>query len=275
MQLGIFAKTFERDELEDVFAAVHGHDLDAVQYNMVCAGLTSMPDAIDPALADRIHQAASQHQVTIAAVSGTYNMIHPDPAVRAVGLSRLRVLAAACAAMGTGVITLCTGTRDADDMWRWHPDNATPQAWDDLLRSMADALQVAEDAGVTLAFEPERANVVYTAQRGRDLIAAMGSSHLRVILDPANIIMPGEPAAMERTVDEAFDLLGEHIIIAHAKDRAADDSFAVAGRGILNYDHYVRGLQRLGFDGPLVLHGLDEAEVPAALQFLHDTLAEI
>lgn len=38
--------------------------------------------------------------------------------------------------MGTSVVTLCTGTRDPEDMWRWHPENTSSQAWDELLRSM-------------------------------------------------------------------------------------------------------------------------------------------
>ena len=44
------------------------------------------------------------------------------------------VLANACGALGTGIITLCTGTRDPDDMWRHHPGfdaiiQATRQGW--------------------------------------------------------------------------------------------------------------------------------------------------
>ena len=39
-----------------------------------------MPDTIAPATADEIAAASSASGVAIAAVSGTYNMIHPDPA---------------------------------------------------------------------------------------------------------------------------------------------------------------------------------------------------
>lgn len=268
MKLGIFAKTFPRPTVEEVFAAVKGHGLDLVQFNMACAGLPSLPETIDPAIADRIRRAAAAAGVAIAAVSGTYNMIHPDPAVRDDGLRRLRTLAAACAELGTAVITLCTGTRDPENMWRRHNDNDSPQAWADLLQAMEAALAVAEDAQVTLAFEPERANVVNSASRGHALLAAMQSSRLKVIIDPANLMVPGDPAQMRRVVAHAFDLLGDQIIMAHAKDRAADDSFRPAGQGVLDYDHYVRLLETHASTAPLIVHGLAEAEAESVLAFV-------
>ena len=270
MKLGIFAKTFARSTVEEVFDAVRAHRLNCVQFNMTCAGLPSPPDAIEPSLVARIRAASSG--VEIAAVSGTFNMIHPDIAVRQVDLRRLRVLASACRGMGTSVITLCTGTRDAEYMWRWHPENASPQAWADLLVSMEAALRIAEEEQVTLAFEPERANVVSSAARGQALLAAMKSPRLQVIIDPANLIDAENRHDMRSILDEAFDLLGEHIILAHAKDRGPDDSFQAAGQGILDYDHYVHLLRAIGFAGPLILHGLSEAQVDAAVGFVRRKL---
>ncbi|HZU04199.1 MAG TPA: sugar phosphate isomerase/epimerase [Ktedonobacteraceae bacterium] len=272
MRLGIFARTFSRPTLEGAFDAVREYQLDCVQFNLACAGLPTLPDAIAPSLTTRIHEASMSRGIEIVAVSGTYNMIHPDPKVRQDGLRRLRILAAACHEMGTSVLTLCTGTRDPKNMWRWHPENTTSQAWSDLLSSMEAALQIAEEEQVTLAFEPERANVVNTAAKGQALLAAMQSSRLKVVMDPANLIIPGDKQQMSQVLDEAFDLLGEHIVIAHAKDRGADDSFQAAGEGILDYDHYLRLLRARAFDGPLILHGLTEGQVDAALQFLRDKL---
>ena len=72
----------------------------------------------------------------------------------------LRSVAEQCAPMGTSVITICTGSRDPDSMWRAHPDNNSAAAWRDLVVSMRQALEVAEEYEVTLAFEPEVANVI-------------------------------------------------------------------------------------------------------------------
>lgn len=270
MQLGIFAKTFSRPTVEGVFDAVRAYRLDCVQFNMACAGLPPLPDTIEPSLVARI--CAASRDVEIAAVSGTYNMIHPDISVRQAGLRCLRVLASACRSMGTSVITLCTGSRDAENMWRWHPENASPQAWSDLLSSMESALRIAEEEQVTLAFEPEQANVVNSAAKGHALLAAMQSPRLKVIIDPANLIVAKNRHAMRQVLDEAFDLLGEHIVIAHAKDRGPDDAFRAAGEGILDYDYYVHLLRAIAFEGPLILHGLSEAQVEGALRFVRSKL---
>jgi len=268
MQLGIFAKTFARPQVEEVFDAVKEHHFDCVQFNLACAGLPTLPDEITPSLITRIREAARKRDIEIAAVSGTYNMIHPDHQVRQAGLRRLRTLASTCHDMGTPIITLCTGSRDPENMWRWHPENASSQAWSDLLSSIEAALRIAEEEQVTLAFEPERANVVNTAAKGHALLAAMQSPSLKVVIDPANLILPGDKGQMSRVLNEAFDLLGEDIVIAHAKDRGTDDTFQAAGGGILNYDQYLHLLHAVAFNGPLIFHGLSEGQVDAARRFL-------
>jgi sugar phosphate isomerase/epimerase len=272
MKLGIFAKTFERPSVEAVFEAVRAHGLNVVQFNLSCAGLPSLPDEIDPAVTARVHAAALRSGVEIAAVSGTYNMIHPDPQIRQHNLRRLRTLAHACRDLGTSVITLCTGTRDPADMWRWHPQNAAPEAWSDLLQAMEAALVIAEEAQVTLAFEPERANVIYTAQRGRELLTAMQSPRLKVVIDGANLIIPGGERSVNAIMDEAFALLGEHLIMAHAKDRGADDKVRSVGEGIMDFEHYLGLLRAHGFAGPLIMHGMTEVQVPDAVRFLRGKL---
>jgi sugar phosphate isomerase/epimerase len=100
MRLGIFARTFARPTVEAVFDAVRVHGLKCVQFNLSCAGLPTLPDEIAPTLITRIHEAALSREIEIAAISGTYNMIHPDPQVQQVGLRRLRTLAAACHGLG-------------------------------------------------------------------------------------------------------------------------------------------------------------------------------
>lgn len=269
---GIFARTFSRSTLEQILDAVVSYGLHDIQFNLSCAGLPTLPDSIEPALIERIRRETSVRGITMSAVSGTYNMIHPDPDVRKQGLQRLRVLAAACKGLGTAIITLCTGTRDATDMWRWHPENTSESAWMDLCSVMEEALQIAADENVMLAFEPEQANVIHSAPHARRLLDTMRSPHLKVVIDPANLFTPGRDRDLSNILDEAFALLGPEIAIAHAKDRLPDAGFAAAGTGILDYDQYVRLLRSINFAGPLILHGLEEAQVPAAVRFLSEKL---
>jgi len=116
MKLGIFAKTFARPMVEEVFAAVARLEVGCVQFNLACAGLPSMPDALPPGICERIAQAARHYGCEIAALSGTFNMCHPERPQRRDGLRRFEQVAAAAAALGCPLVTLCTGTRDATDV---------------------------------------------------------------------------------------------------------------------------------------------------------------
>ncbi len=256
MELGIFAKTFVRPELAATLDAVAASGLHAMQFNLALADASTAPEAI--------RAACAEHGLTMAAVSGTYNMVHPDAGVRAAGQRRLADVIAAAPALGTRVVTLCTGTRDPDDMWRRHPDNATPEAWADLLASLEPALAAAEVHGVTLAIEPEHGNVVDSARAGRRLLDELRSPRLKVIVDPANLDLHAD------VLREAFALLGDDLVLAHAKDRRADGTVVPAGTGDVDYDVFLSLLRDA--DVPLILHGLAEHEVPDALAFLRRAL---
>lgn len=275
MQIGIFAKTFVRPTLDATLDAVVAHGLHCVQFNLACAGVPSMPEQIEPALVDTIRRELATRQITMAALSGTFNMIHPDLGQRRDGMRRLRVLAAACAGLDTWIITLCTGTRDPDNMWRRHRDNDTPAAWWDLVAAMTEAVAIAEEYNVVLAFEPEISNVVDTAGKARRLLDELRSPHLKVVIDGANLFHAGELPRMHAVLAEAFALLGEHIVIAHAKDLRRDGAAGdmAAGQGLLDYDHYLASLRAVGFSGPVILHGLAESQVDNSVAFLREKLA--
>jgi sugar phosphate isomerase/epimerase len=272
--IGIFAKTFPRPTPGENLDAVRAHGLGVVQYNLACAGLPSLPERVEPRLARQIGAAAAARRITIAAVSGTFNMIDPVRERRDVGLRRLGQLAAACDLLGTKIITLCTGTRDPDDMWRGHPANARPDAWADLLAAMEQALVIAEEHDVWLAIEPETANVVDSPAKARRLLDELGSPRLKIIIDPANVFHAENLPHQRMILDLAFDLLSADIVLAHAKDvRVVGGTVhhVAAGTGVLDYPHYLALLRRVPV--PLIVHGLAEAEVARALVFLRGALA--
>lgn len=275
MEIGIFAKTFVRPTLAATLDAVSAQGLVHVQFNLSCAGIATLPDELDPAFARSIAIEMSARRLEMSAVSGTFNMIDPDLERRSDGLRRLSVLAANCRHLGTSVITLCTGTRDPENMWRRHADNDSPEAWRDLVVSLSKALEFAERDDVTLAFEPEVSNVIDSAIKGRRLLDEIGSPRLKVIMDAANLFHSGELPRMQEIIAEAFDLLGGDVVLAHAKDLSRDGEAGheTAGHGLLDYDAYVGHLLSAGYTGALVLHGLPEEHVSDAVSFLRRKLA--
>lgn len=270
MELGIFSKTFARPSLEQVLDAVVEHNFRSIQFDMSCAGLPDCPDEIDAEAAWRIKQAAQSRGIQIAAVSGTFNMAHPDATHRENGVRGLGTLAAACADIGATVISLCTGTRDPENMWRRHPDNDSPSAWLDMARTVSAALELVEPHRVTLAVEPELSNVVSNAVKAEKLLREMESPYLSIVMDGANLFDPDVRKPLNDVMDDAFDRLGEHIVMAHAKDVRFDGkmTFVPAGQGMVDYGYYIMLLEKYGVPGPLLLHGLDETEVQRSVQFL-------
>ena len=272
MQVGIFAKIFTETGALPLLKAVSDAGYEVAQFNMACVGPESMPRVISPIFADDISKASVATGVAIAAVSGTYNMIHPDHAQRADGMARLATLIRAAPQMGVRLITLCTGTRDAADQWKYHPENASKEAWRDLISEMSKAVELAGEFNVDLGIEPELANVVSSVEKAGLLIQELKSPRIRVVLDPANLFEVALPDERRLIVERAVDLVGEHIVMAHAKDRDANGEFVAAGSGVIDFSHFIKCLRSAGFDGPLITHGLSSAEAPTVAAFIHQIL---
>ncbi|MBZ9797382.1 sugar phosphate isomerase/epimerase family protein [Mesorhizobium sp. ES1-4] len=272
MRLGIFAKTFSGTGPAAVLAAVKQAGYETTQFNLACAGLPSMPDVVPADAIAAIRAAAQSSGVSLAALSGTYNMAHPDKMVRDDGFRRLAVVIETAAALDIPLVTLCTGSRNAADQWAYHPDNATPSAWSDMAAEMAKALALAEGAGVDLGIEPEQANIVTSATDATRLIADMGSRHLKIVLDPANLFEHATPDEARVIVATAVGEAAGHIAMAHAKDRFADGRFATAGQGVVDFPDFIARLKGAGFDGALVTHGLSADEAAGVATFLRGLL---
>jgi len=268
MKLAIFAKTFEGDAPKAVLTAARQAGYAAVQYNMACSGLGALPSQIPDAAVETLGREAADAGVDIAAISATYNMVHPDRSKREAGRHSFAVIAAAARRVGCPMVTVCTGSRDPVDQWRGHPDNETVEAWNDMVAEFGALVPVAEKEGVTIGIEPELANVVASPEKARRLLDLFPSGPLKIVLDPANLFESGEGEEIQRTIGGAIDMLGPYIGLAHAKDRRADGRFVAAGKGVVDFRRFIGGLRRAGFDGPLVTHGLAAHEARDVAAFL-------
>jgi len=268
MYKGIFSKTFDTANVDDNFRTIKALGYDATQFNFASAGLPSLPETIEDHSIEEIAAAARKHGVRIEAISATFNMTHPRQSVIDKGMVSLAVICKAAARLDCPLVTLCTGTLDAEDQWRAHPDNNTPQAWQNICETMTQALQIADRYNVSLGIEPELANIVNSAEKARQLLDEMQSERLKVIFDPANLFEVATLTVQHATVKKALDLLANDIAIVHAKDRNPDGSFATAGKGVLDYEFYFKQLKASGFDGCVVTHGLADSEAQDVSQML-------
>jgi sugar phosphate isomerase/epimerase len=308
MHLGIFAKTFPRATLEETLDAIIEHGLWHVQFNLSCVGLPTLPERLDEHHCIWIARSFRQRGMRMAAISGTFNLCDPDTSRLQENLRRLEILAAACRWLDTRIITLCTGTLDPEDMWRWHAGNIRRSTWETLVTSVRQATEIADRHEVTLAFEPEIHNVVNSVSKARKLLDEVDSPWLKVAIDPANLIRPRELPRSREILEEAFDWLGPDIVLAHAKVPQTDEivaedsesrerlrakdlrdfandvmtSFVLdemamrqtrGRRAELNglfgfYQSYIQWLNQIGYDGSTIIHGLPESDVGDMTSFL-------
>ncbi|MBM4230441.1 MAG: sugar phosphate isomerase/epimerase [Gammaproteobacteria bacterium] len=274
MQVGVFAKTFSGRDPATVLSAARAAGFDTVQYNMACSGLSSLPLEIADDVADAVVAAAAECGIRVGAVSATYNMIHPMTERLEHGRRAAEAIAASARRMGAGVVTLCTGSADPLDQWRYHPDNSSWRSWRLLMREFEFLIPLAERHDLVLGVEPEMGNVVSSAHLARTLLDTLRSERVGIVVDPANLVEPADIERGRNNIREAIDLLGDRIIMAHAKDRKADGSFAAAGKGIIDFDEFISDLRSVGFNGPIVAHGCDDAEAPGVAAFLRGRLNE-
>jgi sugar phosphate isomerase/epimerase len=268
--LGLLSPEFPAVSLDANLDTMAATGAISVQFDLVSAVGQSFPVELSPHSLEAINVGFSQRHLTLAALSGTYNMIDPDPQARLVGAEGLDRVIALAPRLGTDVVTLCTGSRDPESMWRKHPDNDTPEAWADLLVQIERAVQVAEQYGVTLAVEPEIGNTINSVHKARRLLDEVRSPQLKIVMDGANIFQRGQLPNMRTVLDEAFELLGSDIVLAHAKDLDKDGEAGhlAAGRGRLDYPYYLELLRKSGFEGAIILHALKPAEAKDRLAFV-------
>ena len=99
------------------------------------------------------------------------------------------------------------------------------------------------------------------------LLEAINRPQFGVHLDPVNMI--NSPSRLFHNADfvrECFRLLGPHVLCCHAKDIAFSGKLTVhldevrPGLGSLDYPTFLRELNRLDPDTPLILEHLPTAE---------------
>ena len=282
----------------ELFCKTREYGFDLMQFNYTSVGLEEMPLIIADSLNREIAAGAAKNRIGIAAVSGTFNMAHPDIAVRQDGVKRFKQIASSCRALGCDLVSLCTGSRNMESMWRPHPDNETPEAWKDMASVMEQLVLIAEKFSINLGIETEASNIINTPQKAKKIIDEINSPRLKIIMDAANLFRHGmaKKENVKKVMAEAFDILGPYIALAHGKDildlgppevsqpdvSLSDKSpsgqnqqpregiaFTCAGKGIIDFAFFMNELEKIGYKNGLILHGIkNPKDIPGCLEYI-------
>jgi sugar phosphate isomerase/epimerase len=275
VELGIFSRTYQPVGIDRIFARIAQDGFQTIQFNFSSAGLPSLPKDWPEVIIKAVMASAIQSGLTICALSGTYNMAHPDVARRQADRIGFTTIVRAAQVMNVPLVTLCTGSRDVTNMWSAHPDNGSPEAWVTLRSELDFALELAERHGVALGVEPEPGNVVGDAKSARRLLDEIESPRLKIVMDAANLLPPECQTRQREVVAEAVALLGADLALVHTKDVSPTGEAVAAGRGVVDFHNFLQGIMSTGYRGALVSHNFPEKDAAYVSGFLRRVLEEV
>ena len=134
------------------------------------------------------------------------------------------------------MLTVYGGSMDPTDKWRRHSANDDEATWGRMCREFEVICAIAESNGLLIGVEPEPANIVNSAERAANLLKTFSGGPIRIVFDPANIIENLAQEDHNNAIEEAFELLGPMIGLAHAKDRFANSGGGTSRKGSIGLD---------------------------------------
>jgi sugar phosphate isomerase/epimerase len=226
----------------------------AATRRVVAAGLSggqvfvNRPLEVDLAEMAPVKRAFDEAGLVVAQTNGWYeSLINPDEAVRAEGIRGMQALTRIGRSLDTCFAYIRPGSINPNGHWWPHPENHSPRTFDRLIDSIKKICATAEAEGVTVGIEGHVVSTLDSAQRVRDLFDAVGSPRLKFNFDPVNFVGTVRDAHdTSRMLNEMYDILGNDMVAAHAKDCALLDEHVVhivevvPCTGTLNYEIFMR-----------------------------------
>lgn len=178
-------------------------------------------DAITPEACAAYRRFMADWNLDLAQFAITYDecLFHPDRQVRHRVSDKIARGTELAAQLEAQAFLLRPGGLNPAGPWTPHRDNHKPEHVGPLVETLRPLAAKAEREGVLLAMETHAVSIMDPPQKCREIIAAVGSDNLRLILDVVNhfqclqqVYHSGE------WVDHIFDEVGAISPLAHIKD---------------------------------------------------------
>ena len=199
-------------------------------------------------------------------------LFDPDAGVRAAIQRAIARGLEAGGELGAGVLLIRTGSLSPTGSYGPSPRNHEPGRLDTLLGELRTVAAAAEAAALTVVVETHNLTILGTPEINRQVIDAVGSPRLGVVMDFVNHFQSLEQAYRSTArINHIFDLMGPIAPVAHIKDLATADGFVVhlneaaPGDGCLDLITAVRRWEALDPARYMLVEHLPDAAIPAAV----------
>ena len=184
--------------------------------------------------------------------------------------------------VGARMVTTHIGSLGSETPFCPHRDNWTKETWDLGVKTFREILSATAGYKCVFGMEAVNMTIMNNPRAHLRLIEELGDPRMKVCIDPVNMMNLSVYYRSTELIEECFDLLGEHIVGAHAKDsyilpnRMSCYITEVApGKGVIDYETYLVRLSRMEWSRTLLIEHLPEEEYPPARDHLVETAARV
>ncbi|MCX6045828.1 MAG: sugar phosphate isomerase/epimerase [Chloroflexi bacterium] len=209
------------------------------------------------------------------------NMVTPDETHRKQAVQTVQAALRLAGWLGARGIDTGPGSMNPDGPWFPHPDNWTETSRRQLVKTLNECKQAAEDAGVFLSLECHQLVTLKTPEIAREILDEVNSPWVRNDYDSANWITLETVFDTGAALNHHFDVMGKHIVSCHAKDINIENRLALhlqdgcPGKGLMDFKTLFRRMEALDPDYPVISEGNSTEELPFVSELFHNTAKEL
>lgn len=227
-----------------------------------------------------IHAACEEYDVEFYGIHVWTNIIHPDQQQRSQNQAQTVRSIEVAERMGMKFILCHTGGRDPQNKDTPHPLNWTRETWEMSVAAVKQIIRDTAGSTVDIGFEAVNSCNNNTPKSHLRLKQDVGDDRVKVALDPTNMLYAGNYYRMTELLNQCFDLLGDDIVYAHAKDKLWRDMMphmesVPLGEGSNDFATYLCRLSQLNAPRCLLIEHLPADQYPQSKKHLEDTAAQI
>lgn len=291
---GIFTGYYPAS-IDETIALIKADGFSCVQLDVSFKDCDAAKERLTKQKAQEIRGKFRDANLPVVAVSAYTNIVHSDLQQRKANIDYIKGMMERALDLGSPYVASETGTYNAQSDWMWDDQNATEEAYQETADVIYDIVKFGKEVGATFIVENYVNNVIGSIERVQQLFREINMPNLKLICDPTNYFTPQNIGDVDGQLRRIFDAVGQHMVIAHAKDILpnkdasvkqadidADESHVfrgaggidlpAAGLGKLNYPLYVSLLAKQHSNIPLIIEHLDAGDIPRAKAFVDGVL---
>lgn len=228
--------------------------------------------AINHGMGNFMKRVLMEQNVQIGILSCYINMIHPNLTSREQLLLKFERYLQYASSFGATMVATETGCVLPEIQYT--EENFTNEAFETAVTVIRRLVKFGEKYNMMVGIEPGLNHPIYSIERVKQLIEAVDSDYLGIILDPTNLISSQTYQQQVQLVETAFASFGEKICAVHLKDFVVDNQQIIPvhlGEGQMDYQKISKIIQQNKPYSFVVLEETKDQAIQRAVKLIEST----